>query len=173
MLRHNEPPVASTEGTRIDEQPHSRFRRVTSWSAPESTACRRRGISRWSSRRAARGSGRRHRRPRQDRARRRRVGHRLRLRAQPVHDRADPRDPAAFGRRVDVRPGRVRLSAGRVRVGGRGESGVRLRAMLHASQARVGYPSDLYQGRDAKQFPRSGSGPTSRPTASTSSCTRR
>ena len=44
---------------------------------------------------------------------------------------------------------------------------------LHASQARVGYPSDLYQGRDAQEFPARRSGPTSRPTASTSSCTKR
>jgi glycine/D-amino acid oxidase-like deaminating enzyme len=43
---------------------------------------------------------------------------------------------------------------------------------LHASQARVGYPSMSTRAR-TRETSCAGSGPTSRPTASTSCCTRR
>ena len=64
-----------------------------------------------------RGSGARRRRARQDRAGRRGLRHRLRLRAQPLHDRAAARDPAPQRRRLEVRPGGFRLPAGGLRLG--------------------------------------------------------
>ena len=72
----------------------------------------------------------------QDRPGRRRQRHRLRLRAQSLHDRAAACDPAPLGRCVDLRPRRLWLPAGGLRLRRRSQPAQGLREAARQPEPR-------------------------------------
>ena len=82
-------------------------------------------------------------------------GHRVRLRAEPLHDRAAPRHPASQRRRLDVRSRSPSASSRSGYVGVDEEQNLPAYERVWKSQNAAGYPSDLYAGEDARRFVRS------------------
>ena len=108
---------------------------------------------------------------RQDRPRCRRDRHRLRLRAQPLHDLAAPHHPAPFGRCLAVGPGQLRLPAGRLRLGGRSQPAGRLREDAQEPERRR-LPVRHVCRQGCQEASSSPCGPTSMSSVPTSCCTR-